>query len=269
MIYKELESSETVSFSLDVWKAPNGKYIFAIIVHWTTEGFEDRQIVLHFGHLKGSHTRENLAYETLAVLKRFNLEQKLVATTGDNASNNPTLCRQLYKLLSKDFTSDITLADRPYDPRELIQFKGNQSFVRCLAHILNLIAKAILKALNAGSHKDAKKLIYKMAEKRIEPFTDTPRSAIARLRLIVLWLLNHILVIQKPLIRLMHSVESYFFRKEYQQNHCRPGKAAHGGPYDPQRINIQSYQLIAQNVWWHDPNELGKRTSVRGPPTGV
>ena len=116
MIYKKLESSETVSFSLDIWKAPNQKYIFTIIIHWTTKSFEDHQIVLHFDHLKESHTGENLAYETLVVLKQFNLEQKLVAITGDNASNNPTLCRQLYKLLSKDFTSDITLADSPYDP---------------------------------------------------------------------------------------------------------------------------------------------------------
>ncbi len=114
---------------------------------------------------------------------------KLVATTGDNASNNPTLCRHLYKLLSKDFTNDIAMADCLFDPRELMQFKGDKSFVRCLAHNLNLIAKAIPKALNAGSHKDAKKLILKMAEKGIEAFEDTPRSAIARLRLIVLWLL--------------------------------------------------------------------------------
>jgi hypothetical protein len=120
-IYNELElSAETVSFSLDVWKAPNNKYIFGIIVHWTTKDFEDRQTVLHFGHLKGSHTGENLARETLAVLKRFNLERKLVAITGDNASNNPTLCRQLYKLLSKDFTADISVADSLYDPRELM-----------------------------------------------------------------------------------------------------------------------------------------------------
>jgi len=109
-------SSETVAFSLDVWKAPNGKYIFGIIVHWTTEDFEDRQIVLYFGHLKGSHTGENLARETLDVLKRFNLERKLVAITGDNASNNPTLCRNLYKLLSKDFTDDITMANSPFEP---------------------------------------------------------------------------------------------------------------------------------------------------------
>jgi hypothetical protein len=192
MIYKELEvSSETVSFSLDVWKAPNGKYIFAIIVHWTTEDFEDRQIVLHFGHLKGLHTGENLAFETFDVLKRFNLERKLVAITGDNASNNPTLCRNLYKLLSKDFTSDIAMADSPLQPRELMEFKGNKSFVRCLAHILNLVAKAILKELKSGSHKEAKKLIREMTEKRIDSFKpeDTPQSAIARLRLIVLWLL--------------------------------------------------------------------------------
>ena len=94
MIYNELElSAETVSFSLDVQKAPNNKYIFRIIVHQTTKDFEDRQTILHFGHLKGPHTRENLARETLAVLKRFNLERKLVAITSDNTSNNLTLCR--------------------------------------------------------------------------------------------------------------------------------------------------------------------------------
>jgi hypothetical protein len=181
-----LESSETVLFSLDIWKAPNRKYIFAIIVYWTTEGFEDRQIVLHFGHLKGLYTRENLAYKTLVVLKQFKLEQKLVAITGNNTSNNPTLYCQLYKLLSKDFTNNIPLADCLYNPRELIQFKSDQSFVRYLVYILNLIAKAILKALNTGSHKDVKKLIYKIAEKQIESFTDTLQSAIARLRLIIL-----------------------------------------------------------------------------------
>ena len=69
-IYKELEvSSKTVSFSLNIWKAPNRKYIFGIIIHWTTEDFGDCQTILHFGHLKGSYTGENLACETLAVLK--------------------------------------------------------------------------------------------------------------------------------------------------------------------------------------------------------
>jgi hypothetical protein len=192
IIYEELElTAETVSFSLDVWKAPNGKYIFAIIVHWTTEDFEDRQVVLHFGHLKGSHTGENLARETLQVLEYFNLREKLVAITGDNASNNPSLCRHLHKLLSKDFTDNPSLVDTMFEDRKLMQFKGDESFVRCMAHILNLVAKAILKELKAGSHKEAKKLIQVMSEKKIDTFKpeDTPKSAIGRLRLIVLWLL--------------------------------------------------------------------------------
>jgi len=42
--------------------------------------------------LKGAHTRENLARETLTILKLFNLKHKLVTITGDNASNNLTLC---------------------------------------------------------------------------------------------------------------------------------------------------------------------------------
>ena len=192
LIYGELDlTAETVSFSLDVWKVPNGKYIFTIIVHWTMEDFEDRQVVLHFGHLPGSHTGENLARETYKVLNYFNLREKLVAITGDNASNNPSLCRHLYKLLSKDFTDDPNLGNTIFEDWKLMQFKGNESFVRCMAHILNLVAKAILKELKAGSHKEARKLIWEMAEKKVDCFKpeDTPKSAIGHLRLIVLWLL--------------------------------------------------------------------------------
>ena len=167
-----MESSETVLFSLDVWKVLNRKYIFAIIVYWTTESFEGCQIVLYFGYLKGLYTGKNLVYKTFVVLKQFKLEQKLVAITSNNTSNNLTLYCQLYKLLSKDFISDITLADCFYNPWELIQFKGNQRFVRYLVYILNLITKAILKVLNTGSYKDTKKLIYKIAEKQIEFFID-------------------------------------------------------------------------------------------------
>src|SRR5947208_16958226 len=72
LIYGKLDlTAETVLFSLDVWKAPNGKYIFTIIVHWTMENFEDRQVMLHFGHLLGSHTGENLAHKTYKVLNYF------------------------------------------------------------------------------------------------------------------------------------------------------------------------------------------------------
>jgi hypothetical protein len=100
-MYKEFQSSaKTVSFSLDNWKAPNKKYILAVLCHWTIE-FEDCQFVIHFGHIKGSHTRQNMAKEIHGVLQNFDLEQKLVAICGDNASNNPTLYCSFHKLLKQ------------------------------------------------------------------------------------------------------------------------------------------------------------------------
>ena len=170
-MYEELKASaETVSFSLDVWKAPNRKYILAVICHWTTEDFEDRQFVIHFGHLKGSHTGDNMAKEIEEILQNFDLEQKLLAICGDNASNNPTLCHSLHKLLKQRFVDLIDLLDLPDERRKLMLFKGNESFICCLAHVLNLIAKSMLKVLKAGSHKEAKRVIKQMSTDKRQIF---------------------------------------------------------------------------------------------------
>ena len=70
-------------------------------------------------------------------------------------------------------------------------FKGDESFIRCLAHVLDLVAKSMLKVLNAGSHRETKSVIEQMRADKRETFriNETPKSAIARLRLIVLWIL--------------------------------------------------------------------------------
>jgi len=191
-MYEELKiSAETVSLSLDVWKTPNRKYILAVICHWTTEDFEDRQLVIHFGHLRGAHTGENMAKEIHEVLQNFGLEQKLLAICGDNASNNPTLCRNLHRFLKQRFVDSVDKLAIPGNEKKLMFFKGNESFIRCLAHVLNLVAKSMLKVLKAGSHRDTKRIIEQMRADKRETFRidETPKSAIARLRLIVLWIL--------------------------------------------------------------------------------
>ena len=70
-------------------------------------------------------------------------------------------------------------------------FKGNESFIRFLAHVLNLVAKSMLKVLKAGSPRDNKRIIEQMRADKRETFRidETPKSAIARLRLLVLWIL--------------------------------------------------------------------------------
>jgi hypothetical protein len=80
----ELEySCITISFTLDIWTAPNRVPIFAIIAHWITPEFDEREEVIEFIELKGSHTGEQLAEIVERTLEELKLKpNKLLALTG-------------------------------------------------------------------------------------------------------------------------------------------------------------------------------------------
>jgi hypothetical protein len=80
----------SISITLDMWTSPNRIPIFAIIGHWITPTFQEREEVLEFIQVKGSHTGEALAKVVLALIQELGIEQRLYAITGDNASNNGT-----------------------------------------------------------------------------------------------------------------------------------------------------------------------------------
>src|SRR5277367_903931 len=87
-------------------------------------------------------------------LQDHNLKHKLLAVTGDSASNNGTLVEHLYERLLDEF--DDELDEDIGNLKPLMQFKGRKSYIRCLAHALNRIAKDILADLNSGSMDDTK-----------------------------------------------------------------------------------------------------------------
>ncbi|KAK9353311.1 hypothetical protein V1523DRAFT_203903 [Lipomyces doorenjongii] len=69
-------------------------------------------------------------------------ERKLITITGDNASNNESMVSALYESLRRKYGHAV----RCRDP---------DSYVRCLAHILNLIVQDILHALKSGNAGEA------------------------------------------------------------------------------------------------------------------
>ncbi|KAA1125680.1 hypothetical protein PGTUg99_021388 [Puccinia graminis f. sp. tritici] len=81
---------------------------------------------LDFIKLSQSHTGEYLAEMVQSVVEKFGVQNKICGIVSDNASNNAVMIDQLTK------------AKWP-------RFKGEPHWIRCFAHILNLIAKAILK----------------------------------------------------------------------------------------------------------------------------
>jgi hypothetical protein len=101
----------------------------------------------------------------------LHLESKLIAITGDNASNNEAMAYELYESLKNRLSSPPL-------------FQGLESYVCCLAHILNLIVKDILQALRSGNIEDASTACDSLQSRK--PFTT--QSALEKLRVFLLWI---------------------------------------------------------------------------------
>jgi hypothetical protein len=82
-----------------------------------------------------------LADLVLKALKRYNICHFLLTITGDNAGNNDTFCIYFHNRLLKEY--DDYFEEVPLRGKKM-RFRGSASRIRCFAHILNLIVKAIL-----------------------------------------------------------------------------------------------------------------------------
>ena len=72
-----------------------------------------------------------------------------------------------------------------------MKFHGEKSYIRYLAHVINLVCKAILKELKASSYKDVKRILNQMAVKKTDVVpTTNAQTAIIKLRLLIMWILK-------------------------------------------------------------------------------
>ena len=114
------------------------------------------------------------------MLVELQMEHKLLTITADNASNNETLMSELYFNLTEKFTTENSSVSH----KKRLRFNGVDSYVRCLAHVLNLIVSDILSALKSGDHKSAIEACDLLQDnKKIGR-----HSALSRLRIMALWI---------------------------------------------------------------------------------
>lgn len=164
---------KTIALSLDIWTSKNHLPILGIIGHWLTEDFEYQEKVLEFTELCGTHSGENLAAAVETLLEELGLEHKLITITGDNASNNETMVSELFHNLQENLNSAPL-------------FQGLDSYVRCLAHILNLIVKDIFRALKSGNTEEAHTACDCLRDGI--PWPSATQGALAKLRIFALWI---------------------------------------------------------------------------------
>lgn len=167
----------TIALSLDAWTSSNSLPVLAIVGHWLTADFEYRHKVIEFTELQGPHSGENLAATVETCLLELDLVSKLLSITGDNASNNEAMVSDLHRRLSARLEVQGKLETE-------LRFQGSYSYIRCLAHILNLIVKDILRNLGSGSRAEADRACDNLGSG--SPILT--ESALGKLRILALWI---------------------------------------------------------------------------------
>jgi hypothetical protein len=143
--------------------------------------------VLDFQELKGSYSGENMAQVVDSLLQELDLGSKLLTITSNNTKNNETMISELYSLLMAQF--DIPNIDPSLRSLPVMRFEGLQSYIRCIAYILNLICIDILKALKSGDNESASQACDNIRDKKSLELDLAP---LFRLRIIVLWIDRHL-----------------------------------------------------------------------------
>ncbi|POW07561.1 hypothetical protein PSTT_08150 [Puccinia striiformis] len=140
--YKGVLKSHTGALYLgvDAWQSPNGFDILGVVIYRLADISSGQSTLeampLDFVRLSQHHTGEYLAETVRLIVEKFGIQQKICGIVSDNASNNEVMVKELKK--------------QKWD-----RFKGEGQWVRCFAHVLNLIAQAILRPFGTPKKKKA------------------------------------------------------------------------------------------------------------------
>lgn len=145
-LLKDMVLGSKLSVAYDCWTSPNNHAFLAVIGYFIDKDWQMREVLLGFEHLEGPHAGRNLAEAVVNVLRKYGVLDRVVAITTDNASNNTSAMPFIRRYVSRGTKETFHLP--------------------CLAHVIQLALKALLKTLDAEPTIDAEVEVWneEMAE---------------------------------------------------------------------------------------------------------
>ncbi|CAI5498037.1 unnamed protein product [Closterium sp. Naga37s-1] len=126
LLAKEGDLGCKVSYSIDMWTAPNSKAWLVVTGHWIDESFQLCMAVLDFCELTGRHTGREMAQVVEETVVLWGLQGRCLGLTSDNASSNIAAFRRL----SGEGGGR--------------GFFNSRLHLRCLSHVINLAVQGTL-----------------------------------------------------------------------------------------------------------------------------
>lgn len=137
----------TVAIGLDVWSDTTRQAFMAIKAFWVDASelpWASREVLLSFAPFEGSHTGKRIAQLVKLVLRDYDLQDRIIAYTMDNASNNNVAFGELFSAVDGGVYEALTSDGPPRRPFHC----------PCIMHVVNLSQGEIWKSVNARPRAD-------------------------------------------------------------------------------------------------------------------
>lgn len=143
-----LPSGAKLSIALDCWTSPFRQAFMAITGYFIDMDWHYREILLGFEPLHGSHKGSDLSVVLLDLLRKYQIEDRVLTMTTDNASNNTTLHDSINKALDTLALPDGTPIVR----------------IPCMAHVIQLSLNELLGKMEAIPKNDREEMEWTETE---------------------------------------------------------------------------------------------------------
>src|ERR1700684_1913945 len=130
-LLQDLVPGSKIALSLDGWSSVTRWSFLGIIAHYIDKDWVLHERLIGFESLKEIHSGEVLAQVMNSVIKKYNLQGRIISITTDNASNNSTMLNHINRCLAEALDKDRFLG-------------GKIQHIPCLSHIIQLALQALL-----------------------------------------------------------------------------------------------------------------------------
>ncbi|EAQ84561.1 hypothetical protein CHGG_08575 [Chaetomium globosum CBS 148.51] len=135
-----------IHISFDLWTSPNNLAMISVFGHFINQKKMPQSRLLAFRRQLGKHSGNYIALTIQDILKAWGIGKQVGVCVADNAGNNDTCLKALYRSL------DPTITDRDIKARRM----------RCFGHVLNLVVQAFLFGQDATCFERAKGPVGKL-----------------------------------------------------------------------------------------------------------
>jgi hypothetical protein len=139
---KDLPPGAKISLALDCWTSASRLAFLAVKGYFIDVNWQYHEVLLGFEPIEGSHTGLNLCNIVRELLIKYEITDRVLAITTDNASNNTTMTRELQQALT------------------LASFNAKEAHIPCLAHIIQLSLKELLGRIRVEARNDEILLVW-------------------------------------------------------------------------------------------------------------